>query len=65
MGLAGWAPTLELSAHVRAVPAPGWLRVRVSTRNFAGGLLEEDAEVWDSAGRLVAQSRQLARAPKG
>ena len=50
MGLAGWAPTLELSAHVRAVPAPGWLRVRVSTRNFAGGLLEEDAEVWDSPG---------------
>ena len=63
LGLAGWAPTLELSAHVRAVPAPGWLRVRVSTRNFAGGLLEEDAEVWDSADRLVAQSRQLARAP--
>ena len=55
---------LELTAHVRAKPAPGWLRVRVSTRNFAGGLLEEDAEVWDSRGRLVAQSRQLARAPK-
>ena len=65
MGLAGWAPTLELTAHVRAKPAPGWLRVRVSTRNFAGGLLEEDAEVWDSQDRLVAQSRQLARAPKG
>jgi len=65
MGLAGWAPTLELTAHVRARPAPGWLRVRVSTRNFAGGLLEEDAEVWDSQDRLVAQSRQLARAPKG
>ena len=62
LGLAGWAPTLELTAHVRARPAPGWLRVRVSTRNFAGGLLEEDAEVWDSEDRLVAQSRQLARA---
>jgi acyl-CoA thioesterase len=64
MGLAGWAPTLELSAHVRAVPAPGWLRVRVSTRNLAGGLLEEDAEVWDSEDRLVAQARQLARVPR-
>jgi acyl-CoA thioesterase len=64
MGLNGWAPTLELSVHVRASPAPGWLRVRVSTRNLAGGLLEEDAEVWDSTGRLVAQSRQLARAPQ-
>ena len=59
-----WAPTLELSAHIRALPVTGWLRVRVSTRNFAGGLLEEDAEVWDSADRLVAQSRQLARAPQ-
>jgi acyl-CoA thioesterase len=63
MGLTGWAPTLELSAHVRAVPAPGWLQVRVSTRNLAHGLLEEDADVWDSTGRLVAQARQLARAP--
>jgi acyl-CoA thioesterase len=64
LGLSGWAPTLELSAHVRARPAPGWLRVRVSSRNLAGGLLEEDAEVWDSRDRLVAQSRQLARAPR-
>lgn len=64
LGLSGWAPTLELSAHVRAHPAPGWLRVRTSTRNLANGLLEEDAEVWDSADRLVAQSRQLARAPQ-
>ncbi|HET7532664.1 MAG TPA: thioesterase family protein [Nocardioidaceae bacterium] len=64
LGLPGWAPTLELTAHVRAVPSPGWLKVVHSTRNYAGGLLEEDAEVWDSTGRLVAQSRQLARAPR-
>lgn len=64
LGLFGWAPTLELTVHLRARPAPGWLRVRHATRNVAGGLFEEDAEVWDSAGRLVAQSRQLARAPR-
>ncbi len=64
LGLFGWTPTLELTVHVRARPAPGWLRVKASTRNLAGGLLEEDAEVWDSADRLVAQSRQLARAPR-
>lgn len=64
LGLSGWVPTLELTAHVRAVPASGWLRVTHATRNHAGGLLEEDCEVWDSAGRLVAQSRQLARAPR-
>lgn len=64
LGLPGWAPTVELTAHVRAVPAPGWLRVRHETRNIAGGLFEEDCEVWDSSGRLVAQGRQLARLPR-
>lgn len=63
-GQLGWAPTLELTAHVRAKPAPGWLRVRHVTRNIAGGMFEEDCEVWDSADRLVAQSRQLARLPR-
>lgn len=65
LGLLGWAPTLELTVHVRARPAPGWLKVRHATRNLAGGMFEEDCEVWDSAGRLVAQSRQLARQPRG
>ncbi|MER7350554.1 thioesterase family protein [Streptomyces aurantiacus] len=61
LGLKGWVPTVELTVHVRARPVPGPLRVAISTRNLAGGFLEEDAEVWDSADRLVAQSRQLAR----
>jgi acyl-CoA thioesterase len=64
LGRLGWTPTLELTAHVRARPAPGWLRLRHETRNLAGGMFEEDCEVWDSAGRLVAQSRQLARQPR-
>ncbi|MGA5703710.1 thioesterase family protein [Peterkaempfera bronchialis] len=64
LGLFGWTPTLELTVHVRAKPAPGWLLVSHTTRNLAGGYLEEDAEVWDSTGRLVAQSRQLAAAPR-
>ncbi|MFJ2827257.1 thioesterase family protein [Streptomyces sp. NPDC087263] len=62
LGLSGWVPTVELTVHVRSRPAPGPLRVSITTRNLAGGFLEEDAEVWDSADRLVAQSRQLARA---
>ncbi|WP_030749509.1 thioesterase family protein [Streptomyces sp. NRRL F-5135] len=64
LGLLGWAPTVELTAHIRCRPAPGPLRVAITTRNLAGGFLEEDAEVWDSADRLVCQSRQLARAPR-
>ncbi|HST49692.1 thioesterase family protein [Jatrophihabitans sp.] len=52
--------TIELSVHVRARPAPGWLACRVSTRYLIEGYHEEDFEIWDSAGTLVAQSRQLA-----
>ncbi|WP_328432126.1 thioesterase family protein [Streptomyces sp. NBC_00453] len=65
IGLKGWVPTVELTVHVRCRPAPGPLRVSITTRNLAGGFLEEDAEVWDSADRLVAQSRQLARVRLG
>jgi len=52
--------TVELTVHLRARPAPGWLACRSYTRHVADGYHEEDFEVWDSTGRLVAQSRQLA-----
>lgn len=54
-----WLPTIELTVHVRAKPAPGPLRGRTRTRFLLNGYLEEDGELWDSADRLVAQSRQL------
>ncbi len=59
-----WTPTVELTAHIRGIPEPGWLRCRFSTRFISGGMMEEDGEIWDSSGRLVAQSRQLALTPK-
>ena len=52
--------TVELTVYLRARPAPGWLAYRTLTRYLADGYFEEDAEIWDAAGRLVAQSRQLA-----
>ena len=64
LGMPGWAPTVELTAHLRALPAPGWLRLVQGSRNVGGGMFEEDCEVWDEAGRLVAQGRQLARLPR-
>lgn len=61
-----WTPTIELTTHVRGVPVPqGWLACVFTTRFVTGAFLEEDGEVWDETGRLVAQSRQLALVPRG
>jgi acyl-CoA thioesterase len=60
-----WTPTIELTVHVRARPEPGWLRCKFATHFVTGGFLEEDGEIWDSTGHLVAQSRQLALIPRG
>lgn len=59
-----WTPTIELTAHVRAVPAPGWLRIDTATRFVSHGRLEVDGVIWDSADRVVAQMRQLALVPR-
>jgi acyl-CoA thioesterase len=58
--LGAGSATIQLTVHLRAHPAPGWLATRATTRFVSGGYHEEDFEVWDSAGTLVAQSRQLA-----
>ncbi|HEX5190688.1 MAG TPA: thioesterase family protein [Streptosporangiaceae bacterium] len=65
LGATGWAPTVELTMHMRMVPAPGLLRVAARARHVSGGWFDEEAEVWDAAGNLVAQSRQIARVGRG
>jgi hypothetical protein len=65
LGATGWAPTVELTWHMRGVPVPGPLQVTARCRHVSGGWFDEEAEVWDAAGRLVAQSRQLARVGRG
>jgi acyl-CoA thioesterase len=62
LGVMAWAPTLELTAYVRRRPAPGWLACVAHGRLLDGGWFDEEAEVWDERGALVAQSRQLAGA---
>ena len=60
-GMVAWVPTLECSVNVRNLPATAWLKCVFRTRFITCGLLEEDGEIWDEDGALVAISRQIAQ----
>jgi hypothetical protein len=64
LGTYGWAPTVQLSTYLRALPAPGWLQADVRGSLVSDGWFDEECALYDSAGRLVAQSRQIARTPR-
>lgn len=59
--LSGWVPTLELTVYIRALPAPGPLRVMQRAGLIHGKQVDETCFIWDGTGTLVAQSTQLAR----
>jgi hypothetical protein len=61
IGSTGWVPTLQMSAYVRARPAPGWLGIRMTANLVADGMVDETCTLWDSSGQVVAQASQLAR----
>lgn len=56
----GHVPTIQLTTHLFARPRPGWVRGRFRTRVQGGAFVDEDGDLWDSDGRLVATTRQLA-----
>jgi len=60
-GMTAWVPTIELTVNLRHLPATPWLRCVFRTAFLTGDILEEDGEVWDAAGELVALSRQIAQ----
>jgi len=56
-------PTIDLTIHFRArriETTDGWFFTRFVSRMSAEGFVEEDGEVWNTAGELVAHSRQLS-----
>lgn len=57
---AGWVPTLELTVYVRALPAPGPLRILQRAQLIDAQRVDETCYVWDRTGRLVAHGSQLA-----
>ena len=60
-GMVAWVPTIEFSVNIRNLPTTQWLKCIFRTRFITCGLLEEDGEIWDEAGRLIAISRQIAQ----
>ncbi|QWF85512.1 thioesterase family protein [Amycolatopsis sp. CA-230715] len=67
LGVPGWAPTVQFSAYLRRLPAPGPVRVRMAATEIGGDRMDETAHAWDAKGRLVGQATQLAsvRVPRG
>jgi len=59
LGVVGWVPTVELTVQLRARPKPGWILGHFSCNDLHNGRMIENGRLWDSAGTLVAQSRQL------
>jgi hypothetical protein len=59
----GWAPTVQLTAYLRALPADGWLRVLCTTVQIGQDWFDEDHIVVDCEGHIIVQSRQLAMVP--
>jgi acyl-coenzyme A thioesterase PaaI-like protein len=59
----GWAPTVQLTAYLRALPADGWLRVVCTCTQIGQDWFDEDHTVVDCEGRIVVQARQLAMVP--
>ncbi|MBO0864084.1 MAG: thioesterase family protein [Mycobacterium sp.] len=63
VGRTGWAPTVQLTAYLRGLPADGWLRVLCTCTQIGQDWFDEDHVVVDCEGRIVVQTRQLAMVP--
>lgn len=60
IAITGWVPTLELTAYVRALPAPGPVRILHKAQLIDDNRVDQSCFVWDSRDRLVVQATQLA-----
>ena len=56
-----WISTVEMTAYIRAVPAPGRVRVLSRARLVDPQWVDQTCDVWDASGRFVARAVQLAK----
>jgi len=56
-----WMSTVELTAYIRALPAPGPVRVVSAVRLIDPEWVDQTCDVWDGTGRVVARATQLAK----
>ena len=60
-GIVAWVPSIEISMSIRNLPKTKWLKSVIRTCFVNNGIFEEDGEVWDGNGEIVAISRQIAQ----
>ena len=60
-GSLGWVPTLTLTCNIRQLPKTNRLFIDGLAKDISNGYFEQDCNIWDMDGNLVATSRQLAK----
>ena len=60
-GPLGWIPTITLTTHIRQLPSTPELYADFKASDINKGYFEQDCNIWDLNGNLVASSRQLTR----
>ena len=60
-GPLGWIPTITLTTHIRQLPTTSEVYADFKASDINKGYFEQDCNIWDLDGNLVASSRQLTR----
>ena len=60
-GPLGWIPTITLTTHIRQLPTTAEVYADFKASDINKGYFEQDCNIWDLDGNLVASSRQLTR----
>jgi acyl-CoA thioesterase len=60
-GAVAWVPTIEYSVSVRDLADTPWIKAIFRSHYLTCDIIEEDGELWDENGKLLAISRQIAQ----